>query len=340
MTHRDIIVIGGSAGSIEVITDTVRALAPDIPAAVFVVVHFPGSVTSTLPRIISRAGTLPARHAAEGEPVLPGRVYVAPPNCHMVLEQDGIRLTSGPKENGSRPAVDPLFRSAAQHYGSRVIGVLLSGNLNDGTAGLLSIKRRGGLAVVQTPESAMYPGMPRSAIEQVQVDHVVPATELAGLLSRLVARTPPVDEVRRIEIMPTLEPDEIALADRSQQPGVPSTMSCPECHGVLWEAQDGDLVKFRCRVGHAYTDEALLAHQFDQLEAALWTALRSLEEHAALSRRLAGRAASRGHTHSASSFTEQAMDAEHHASIIRTVLLNGGKSAGMATVDAAGATSG
>jgi two-component system, chemotaxis family, protein-glutamate methylesterase/glutaminase len=333
MANRDIVVVGGSAGSIEAVSELVRGLPPDFPATLFVVVHFPGSASSTLPRILARAGALPAWHARDCEPVTTGRIYVARPNCHMILEDGRVRLTSGPKENGSRPAIDPLFRSAAQRYGPRVIGVVLSGNLNDGTAGLMAIKRHGGLSMVQSLDSALYTGMPRSAVDHVQIDHVASPAELGALLPRLVGETVPDKEVIATVPANHSDADEVALEDRRQQPGVPSTMSCPECHGVLWEVKDGDLVKFRCRVGHAYTAETLLAHQSDQLEAALWTALRALEEHGALSRRLAVRATSRGHAHSAAAFTEQAMDAEHHASVVRNVLSAGQPSAALPTHD-------
>jgi two-component system chemotaxis response regulator CheB len=325
MVGRDIVVIGGSAGSIEAVTEVVRGLPSDFPAAVFVVVHFPGSVSSTLPRILSRAGSLIAAHARDGEPIEPGRIYVAPPDYHLLLSDGHTRLTKGPKENGHRPALDPLFRTAAHSFGARVIGVVLSGNLNDGTAGLLSIKQREGIAIVQSLGTALYQGMPRSAIDHVAVDHVLSPSEIPLLLSELVLE--PVSHLKVVPMSPDppaeQQADEFALADRHKQPGIPSTMSCPECHGTLWEVKDEDLVRFRCRVGHAYSDEALLVHQSEQLEAALWTALRALEEHSALARRLAARANSRGHSHSASSFTEQAVDAEHHASVIRTVLDQG-----------------
>jgi two-component system chemotaxis response regulator CheB len=325
MVGRDIVVIGGSAGSIEAVREVVRGLPVDFPAAVFVVVHFPGSVSSTLPRILSRAGPLLAAHARDGELITPGRIYVAPPDCHLHLSDGHIRLTRGPKENGHRPAIDSLFRTAAHGYGRRVIGVILSGNLNDGTAGLLTIKQHDGIAIVQSLETAMYPGMPRSAIDHVAVDHVAAPEEIPALLSELALE--PVPHLKVVpmshDIPAAAQADEFAIADRHTQPGVPSTMTCPECHGTLWEVSDDDLVRFRCRVGHAYSDEALLVHQSEQLEAALWTALRSLEENSALARRLAARANSRGHSHSASSFTEQAMDVEHHASVIRTVLHKG-----------------
>jgi two-component system chemotaxis response regulator CheB len=205
------------------------------------------------------------------------------------------------------------------------MGVVLSGNLNDGTAGLLTIKQRDGIAIVQSLDTAMYQGMPRSAIDHVAVDHVLSPTEIPLVLSELALEpVPHLKVVSMSQESPVEEQaDEFALTDRHKQPGIPSTMSCPECQGTLWEVKDENLVRFRCRVGHAYSDEALLVHQSEQLEAALWTALRALEEHSALARRLAARANSRGHSHSASSFTEQSMDAEHHASVIRTVLDKG-----------------
>jgi two-component system chemotaxis response regulator CheB len=242
-----------------------------------------------------------------------------------LLSYGYVSLTRGPKENGHRPAVDPLFRTAAHSYGPRVIGVVLSGNLNDGTAGLLSIKQRSGLAVVQSLDTALYQGMPRSAVEHVSVDYVLSPAEIAQLLAELIRQPVPSLEATPVhgDSSSLPHPDEVARTDHHTQPGVPSAMACPECHGVLWEVKDEELVRFRCRVGHAYSDEALLVHQAEQLEAALWTALRALEEHSALAKRLASRARDRGHVHSASVFTEQCVDAEHHASVIRDVLHEG-----------------
>ena len=337
MVVRDIVVVGGSAGSIEVLAEFVGGLPEDYPGSIFIVVHFPGSVKSTLPRILTRSGPLIAQHARDGDAIHSGRIYVAPPDCHLLISNGHVRVGRGPKENGHRPAVDPLFRSAALSYGRRVVGLILSGNLNDGTAGLLRIKQRGGLAVVQDPETALYQGMPRSAIEHVAIDHVLPVEEIPRLLTEVVSQ-PVESEVSGMLEEPTFDnlADDLAIADRQKQPGVPSTMACPECHGVLWEVKEEELVQFRCRVGHAYSAEALLVHQSEQLEAALWTALRALEEHAALARRLAARALGRGHSHSASSFTEQAMDAEHHASVIRSVLDTGVRIENGAEIAAAG----
>jgi two-component system, chemotaxis family, protein-glutamate methylesterase/glutaminase len=321
MPGHDIIVIGGSAGGVEALVRLVRGLPPDLPAAVFVVIHFPESVESMLPRILSRAGDLPASHARDGEAIGPGRIYVARPGCHLHVERGRLRLTRGPKENNHRPAVDPLFRSAAWAYGPRVIGVILSGTLDDGTAGLAAIKRHGGLAVVQDPEDALYAGMPRSAAEHNAVDHVVPLADLPGLLSTL-ARQPVSPEALQMPDQSDRDAVEMTAAENHQPaPGSePSVYSCPECSGTLFEVQDGELVRFRCRVGHAYGSETLLASQGEALEAALWTALRALEEHASLSRRMAQSAGRRGNARSASTFTEQALGAEHHASVIRGVL--------------------
>lgn len=339
MAGRDIVVIGASAGGIEGVVEVVRGLPSDFSGSIFVVVHFPGSVTSTLPRILSRAGALPARHPKDGEAIQPGMIYVAPPDCHLTIIDGHLRLTRGPKENGSRPAIDPLFRTAARSFGRRVVGVVLSGNLNDGTAGLIAIKQRGGLAMVQSLETALYPSMPRSAMEHLEVDHALAPADMAECLIKLASQPVQVSEDHTVpdHPEPVGEPDAVALTDRETQPGFPSTMSCPECHGVLWEVKNDELVRFRCRVGHAYSDEALLVHQSENLEAALWTALRALEEHTALARRLSARATQRGHTHSASAFTEQAMDAEHHASVIRSVLHSGIRMA--ETADAAPAVS-
>jgi len=323
MAKRDIVVVGASAGGTEALTELVHGLPAGFPAAIFVVVHFPASASSVLPLILSRAGSLPATHPDDGDAFAPGRIYVARPDCHLMVRNGRLSVRKGPKENGSRPAIDPLFRSASWSAGQRVIGVVLSGNLDDGTAGLLSIKQHGGIAMVQAPDTAQYPGMPRNAIDHVPVDYILPIQEMPAVLVELTSGRDIAKELAPMDPDDPRGGNHEELDDRQTQPGSPSTMTCPECHGSLWEAREGALVHFRCRVGHAYTAESLLAHQADQLEAALWTALRSLEEHAALSRRLATRASGRGHSHSASAFTEQAMDAEHHASTIRNVLSTG-----------------
>ncbi len=323
----DIIVVGASAGGVEALGELVSLLPADLPAAVFIVLHIPAYGTSVLPGILSRRGPLPAVHPADGEAIRQGRIYVAPPDHHLLLEKDGtVRLTRGPHENGHRPAVDTLFRSAARAYGPRVIGVVLTGTLDDGTAGLQVVKRRGGLAVVQDPEEALFASMPRAAIEAVAVDHVAALAEIGSTLARLAHLPAPAES--EAPVTPDLE-DEVKVAEfdiknlETRREGKPSSYACPDCHGVLWEVEEDDLLRFRCRVGHAFSPESLLASQSDALEDALWTALRALEESAALAERLSERAGGRGHGLAADRFAQQAADAHQRAATIRQALLGG-----------------
>jgi two-component system, chemotaxis family, protein-glutamate methylesterase/glutaminase len=324
MADHDIVVVGASAGGVEALVQLAGSLPADLPAAVFVVLHVPSTASSALPDILSRHSPLPASHAKDGEPIEPGHIYVAPPDHHLLLRSDHVHLTRGPRENGHRPAVDPLFRSAAREFAARVIGVVLSGALDDGTAGLAAVKARGGLAVAQDPADTLYPGMPASALEHVQVDHVLPAAALGALLTRLAAEPAmaapgPVPAEMEMEV----EVEGFSLeAMEGEHPGRPSGFSCPDCNGVLWEIQDGGLQRFRCRVGHAWSPESLLTQQSEALEAALWVALRSLEERAALGMRLAETARRRGHTFSASRFQEQADEAQQAARLVRDLLLD------------------
>ena len=326
MPDHDIVVVGASAGGVEALVGLASALPADLPAAVFVVLHLPATGTSALPDILSRHGPLPASHVKDGEPIENGRIFVAPPNHHMLLRTGHVHLTRGPRENGHRPAVDTLFRSAAREYATRVIGVILSGALDDGTAGLLAIKSRGGVAVVQEVKDALYPGMPGSALEHVQVDHVLAVASIGELLARLT--TEPVGE--RPGPVPTGMRVEVEMAGFSldamegDHPGEPSGFSCPDCNGVLWEMQTEGLRRYRCRVGHAWSPESLLIQQSEALEAALWIALRTLEERAALARRLAEPARRRGHSITATRFEEQATEAHQAARLVRNLLLDRG----------------
>ncbi len=323
---RDIIVIGASAGGVEALSQLVGQLPADLPASIFVVLHLPVHIPSLLPQILDRRGPLPVGHPADGESIRPERIYIAPPDFHLLLEPDRIRLIRGPRENGHRPAVDPMFRSAARSFGPRVVGVVLSGTLDDGTAGLAAIKQQGGLAIVQDPAEALYSGMPRSALESVAVDHILPVGGIAGLLDRL-ARQPvqvasedePVSQkIRKESEMAAFDMDAIEDVDR---PGRPSTFGCPDCGGTLWELQAGDLVRFRCRVGHAWTANGLLAEQSTGIETALWTALRALEERAVLCKRVADRMRASGLETSATRFQKQASDSRQRAAILRQVLI-------------------
>jgi two-component system, chemotaxis family, protein-glutamate methylesterase/glutaminase len=327
MPGHDIFAIGASAGGVETLIQLVRGLPSDLPAAVFIVLHIPAHAVSALPSILRRSCALQVDHAKDGMPVEYGHVYIAPPDHHLLIKPGHIHLARGPRENGHRPAVDPLFRTAARAYGPQVIGVVLSGALDDGTAGLAAIKMRGGLAVVQDPADALYDGMPRSAIEHVEIDHILPVSEIPSMLSRL-AREPvhdalvrPVDDDLEYETeMAELDGDALRGENRA---GTPSGFACPACGGALFEVRDNNLLHFRCRVGHAYASESLLDAQAENLEEALWIALRALEERAALLRRVANRGRESGHQGTADRFKSHSDDAEEKAEVIRRILLNG-----------------
>src|SRR3954468_12891678 len=321
-TH-DIVVIGASAGGVEALSALVAELPRSLRAAVFVVLHVSRG-RSVLPEILTRAGRLPAAHPADGDRLEYGRIYVARPDHHLTLEEGVIRVVHGPTENGYRPAVDPLFRSAARVYGPRVIGVILTGALDDGTAGLAAVKEAGGVAIVQDPDEAFASSMPRSARAFVAVDHVLPVREIGVLIAGLTneqAGSRPVEEGPHVRAIETdLGPPNIAL-DGSDRPGKVSVFTCPECHGTLWEADERGIVRFRCRVGHEYSAESMLAAQTDSVDRALWTALRSVEERAALTHRLAERACKRGHHWVARAFDERALAADGHAAVLRELVV-------------------
>jgi two-component system chemotaxis response regulator CheB len=291
MPARDLIVVGASAGGVEALETLVAGLPADLPAAVIVVLHLAPGTPSVLPRILARAGPLPAVHARDGEPYETGRIYVAPPDHHLLVRDGRLRLIGGARENLHRPAVDPLFRSAAVARGPRVIGVVLTGALDDGTAGLSAVKRCGGVAVVQDPRDASYPSMPANALKNVAVDHCIPVSEMAGLLARLAGEAvtgpaPPAPAAIQAEdCMIERQQDDEQVLDEI---GSRSTITCPECSGTLWELSD-DPVQFRCHVGHAYSPRTLMAQHTRRLEDALWAAIRSFEESASLSERVAAR---------------------------------------------------
>jgi two-component system chemotaxis response regulator CheB len=327
MSTRDIIVVGASAGGVEAMSRLVAGLPADFPAAVFVTLHFPSGGISVLPRILSRAGKLPAVHPEDGDAIEYGRIYVAPPDRHLLINRTGIRLVRGPTENGNRPAIDPMFRSAAVSFGPQVIGVVLTGNLDDGTAGLLAIKRAGGIAVVQDPDDAMFSSMPSSALQHVAADHVTSLDDLSELLSRLVEE--PIPDIPKRQVKTDVRENaysafDLAMIENPQEhPGQPSSFGCPDCGGVLWQLQDGEMTRFRCRVGHGWTSDALIERQQSNLDAALWTALRALEENVALANQMASRFEKRGAVRIAKKYRDDARLTLERADVIRNVIMIG-----------------
>jgi two-component system chemotaxis response regulator CheB len=327
MPGHDIIVVGFSAGGLDALARVVGSLPTDLPASVFVVHHFPPSSISALPSILARSGALPARHAIHGEKFIPGTIYVAQPDHHLLLDPGVVLVTRGPRENGHRPAIDPLFRTAAKAYGPRVIALLLSGTLDDGTMGLMMVKQHGGIAVVQDPQDARYSSMPASALANAPVDYKVPVSRIASLLLELVDM-PVESESERGSPMSAQEdqsPDPAVAGahDLEIVSGPPSGFTCPECGGALWELRNGEAIRYRCHVGHAFTAENMVTLQAQVLESALWSAIRTLEEKAELCQRLSERARNRGWKKSAARFSESSRQARHGSETIRQLLRSG-----------------
>jgi len=318
MASRDIVVVGASSGGLTAVMQLLGGLPRDVPAAIFVVIHSSRDNPGILPKLLEKAGNLPAAHAVSGEAIRHGHVYVPPPDRHLLLDRSGVVLSRGPREHRFRPAVDPLFRSAARAFGPRVVGVVLSGDMGDGTDGLRVIKHEGGVAVVQRADDAAFPDMPLSALSQVDVDHVEPASRLGELVDRL-ARESVVDQG------PAVSSVKVRRAGNRNQRGAPleppSPFTCPECDGALWERADGDALAYCCHVGHRFSVRSLLEGQAEQIETALWSAVRALEDQATLRRRLAERFGGRARKHLGEGFAEEAREAEMRADTLRRLLL-------------------
>jgi two-component system chemotaxis response regulator CheB len=325
MPGRDVIVVGGSAGSLGPLTTVLQGLPRSFQSCVVVVVHRSKDSSDGIARVLARSSPIRVSVARDGHAIEPG-VFVAPPDHHVVITPGRMHVTAGPKENGFRPAIDPLFRTAANAYGERVIGVVLSGGLDDGASGLREIKARNGLAIVQDPDDADVNSMPRSAIGHVDVDHVLPASAIATLLCREAGSRPEgdvaMDESRDDPQLPGVKTD---IARMNALVGRPSGLTCPDCGGALWQIQDGRLVRFQCHVGHRYSPESLVMRQDDVIENALWSAVRALEERADLRRRMANQTEAAGLLAVSMSLTEQADTADQQADQIRSLLLRPGE---------------
>ncbi|BDY26804.1 chemotaxis protein CheB [Mycolicibacterium mageritense] len=318
MTYTDepfgVVAVGASAGGVEALTQLASGLSTDLSYAVLVTLHMPANAPSVLARILDRAGPLPAKAAEDGERLEPATIYVAVPDHHLLVHDHRTKLAEGPTENGHRPAINALFRSAALAFGPRAIGVLLSGVLDDGVLGLGAIRSRGGVTIAQTPSDALFPAMPGNAVQAGVIDHQADADDIGALLKKLTGRAIEESDMEPDAAM-ELE-NRIAMAKRfstdfdSEALGPPSGYMCPDCNGSLAAVGEGN---FRCRVGHAWTAEALLHARDKEIEGALWVALRSLQEKAKLSRRLAEKA---GPGQMADRYVQVADEAEHAASVL------------------------
>jgi len=327
MRVNQIVVVGASSGGVEALRIIAASLPEHLSAPVCVVLHTSPESPAILSDLLNRVGPLRVVTASNRERLAPGTIYVAPPDSHLLVEPGTLRLTKGPKENRFRPAIDPLFRSAAQVYGPAVIGVILTGNLDDGTAGLWAIKHLGGIAVVQDPSDAMFPGMPRSALEHVDSDYVVRLTEIGPLIADLTSkpiderRVPPGEVPEHLEVEMEIAREQNALAAGLERVTTPSTFACPECHGVLLQMKEGGRVKFRCHTGHAYSVESLLAAVNDAIEQSLWNAVRAIEEGDLLLTRMATQYKSSGNVDEAR-IVEMVQKTRTQAEAVRKIVLD------------------
>lgn len=324
-----IVVVGTSAGGMDALGRLVGQLPSDFPSAIFIVQHMaPDATGDMLVKTLAEKGDLPCAHPQDGEEIKAGQIYVAPSNHHMLVEKGVILVTKGARENRSRPSIDPLFRSAAVAYGSGVIGVLLTGYLDDGTSGMIAIQRCGGTCIVQDPKDAAYPDMPQNALNNLTVDHCVPLARMGALLVELAGKAPvttgqipiPEDIIVEARIAKRVLSDLPAVESLGDQ--VP--FNCPECGGVLWKISKGNLERYRCHTGHAFTAAVLLAEQTAKIEETLWVALRMFEERRNLLHTMTeskgGKTGQVGR-----SLSERAKDSEIHIERIRAMLLSSDK---------------
>ncbi len=311
MHKHDIIVIGASSGGVEALIKLVQQLPRDFPAAIFIVMHV-SSEGSMLPQILGHSTSLPVAHVKDKEIIKFGKIYIAPPDNHLLIRKNHVRLTQGSSENGFRPAVDPLFRSAARFYRERVIGIILSGSLDDGTQGLMAVKSCGGITIVEDPKEAIFPQMPESALRYVEVDYCLPLLKIGPLLVEL-SQKKAEEKMSKKQLPQIMEP--LNVKDKS-----PTAFTCPDCGGSLWQLEEGKLIRFKCRVGHAYSVKSVVQKHSDTLDHALWVAFRTLQEHAHLLSRIAKNNRNRNEKELAQNFEKRAQEKQKYADIIRKFL--------------------
>ena len=327
MKHK-MVVIGASAGGLEGIKALIAALPKDFPAVILVVLHIPSDSISALPQILSRAGRLPARQPEDGETIKPGQIYVARPDHHLLVEGDKMGVKKSPRENRFRPSIDVLFRSAAYHHKHRVAGVILSGALEDGVSGLWTIKHLGGTTLVQHPDEAAFDSMPLSALQQVDIDHLLSAADIGTFLSDWATKplmTMPevaMEESKRIETEVSIASGKNAFQKGVMELGELSPFSCPECHGVLLRIKEGEGTRYRCHTGHAYTDSALLAGLMESIDHSYGEIQRALEEAVILLEDTGEHLAKTNQTAAAEIFFRKAKEARHRAQIMHDIALH------------------
>jgi two-component system chemotaxis response regulator CheB len=324
MRTKRVVVVGSSAGGIEALRELASGLPVDFPAPVCIVLHTSPEAPGVVDSILSRSGPVPATNARDRQRLEPGRIYVAPPDSHLLIEPGRVRVTKGPRENRFRPAIDPLFRSAAQVFGPAAIGVILTGNLGDGTAGLWAIKQLGGTTVVQDPADALFPSMPQNAMNHVRIDYVLPLSEIPALLVRLTA-----EEMPAVAAAPVPESVEVEVKIAKEAPPLdaglegisePSTFACPECQGVLMKLKEGGPIRFRCHTGHAYSIDSLVLAISAAIEESLWIAIRALEEGDMLLRTVVEHV--RGHTgNAAETLLIRAAEVRRQSEAIRKIVM-------------------
>lgn len=322
VANRDIVAIGTSAGGFEALLFLAKGFPQNFPASILVTIHLPLQFRSSLDEMLTRAGPLPATFAKEGDFKKKGHIYIAPPGRHLIADGEQLWLGTGPRENNARPAIDPMLRSVAVCCGSRAVGVILTGTLGDGASGLWAINQTGGMTVVQDPKDAAFPEMPQTALKRMQPDHITQLRDMPGLLHSLVHRPASAaiaaSDNLRYEV-------EIARSGRASMNGMDwfgarSVLTCPDCGGIMWELKDGDMSRYRCHIGHAYTEETIVTGVDERLKRAMATALRALEERAALVSKLRDEAGERGRFELANSWSMRVREFEREADVIRDAI--------------------
>ncbi len=330
MPGHNVIVLGASAGGLKALSAVVSELPADIGAAIFIVQHMSPERKSELPKLLSDVSDLPATHPVDGQIFQEGQIYVAPPDHHLLVGENSVRVVRGPQENRFRPSIDALFRSAARAHGPRVIGMVMTGYLDDGTVGLQAISKQGGITVVQDPDEAEYASMPRSALRYVKVDHSVPIAKAGALLARLVGQ----ESVPRDEFPTSLEIEiEAKIAEQEmntkeylenvEKIGKLTSFTCPDCNGSIWQIGDDEPIKFRCHVGHSLTGDVFSIEQTQNLESALWSAIRIMEEKVTFARKMAERRRGQEREKAADSYEEQADGLDRELTSIRDLIACG-----------------